>query len=843
MNCSITLQFNKKGQDGNPLKIVLDGIPSDSVQDYMNNYSKLLQLVEAQGKKDLFIDYSMQTGTNGSIYTSKDMEGLKDSENFFMPNISYDSLRNKYGWLPELSPDEKSDMNILFVQNLKINGSPAPYAFRSKDVKGNPIYVVQARGLLDFSRFIRKQKAVKDFNPEEQSTPKELQTLLDNIAFWQANGDLFMRRFASYDTETHQHKGLKTVTIKSDPMVVAKELMLSYLRNPDAMYFYGMTGQKAGENLLKNNLHRIKLIKDAISAIRGIPTKSTTTNSTLANAVFSKLIYGDKKGAKILLSDFKRLVQSMVSKEQYRNYFRENIPRSEQCSAVNQVLNDLFYKNDDGTTNYDTKSFQVNSIRDGYIYFQRSFDSLADHYEGVTIESLPSMAQEVSDYKGYKIYKYTDNNNQTKYTFVRGLLTPQSYDYRINSGIGNALSEVQSKIDNQLGESSKIHKRTYDKLYSDETGQGVSVMVQSYMGQLTTGQVLRVLDYRLPLKSMSGFRDVTRGDAIAAIKQVLSQADLLDWYETLSGTNIENSPLLDDNEKVFLTTALLRSAEGQSIEAVKQKLQELINSYGNYRYYKVTNVQEDGKATLTLMSDINTSMTGIGSYLSVHNELSNFASKIEDRFGIDTRVMNTETLRTYLKENLSGMKDTDIQLLSQQRAFILSDSMGNPIILINSDMAGKSDIAHEYMHIFMGIVRANPALQEKYTQLLTDLVNTKEGQEQAAQYANVTAYQGLSQIDFMEEVAANVMGKYLTNPDTFSDRDPLDIFKSFLESNTFHRPLTENIIDFSEAITAFDKQNNPLQYQIEKANKTNTERLLTNFIQRNMGKQIKEDCN
>ena len=40
----------------------------------------------------------------------------------------------------------------------------------------------------------------------------------------------------------------------------------------------------------------------------------------------------------------------------------------------------------------------------------------------------------------------------------------------------------------------------------------------------------------------------------------------------------------------------------------------------------------------------------------------------------------------------------------------------------------------------------------------------------------------------------------------------------------------------------YDENSKLKQYEIKKADKTNTERLLTNYIQRNMGKQIMEDC-
>lgn len=842
MNCSITLRFNKLDQNKNPYQIVLDGISEDSIQDYLNDYSKLLALVKAQGKLEEFLDYSTITGTKGSIYTSKDMEGLKETNNFFAPNITYDKLRKKYGWLPELTPDEKANMNILLVKNLVINGVPAPYVFQTKDLKGNPIYIVQARGLLDFSRFITKYKAVTDYDPEKQGVPKALNTLLSNIQSWQAFEGSFLRKFADYNTTNFQHNKTRTMVVTDSPMTIAKQLMLSYLRDPDKMYFYGTSGKKSGENLLSKNIHKIQLIRNAISSIRGFNNKIVTTNSTLANAVLSKLTYGDSKGAKISIKDFKKLVEVIVPKDQYRDYFRANMRSTEYAQAINTVLNDLFYKNDDGTTNFDTKSYQVNTIKNDYIYFQKSFDTLEDHYSRINIEHLPALAQEMEDYKGYKIYKYLDDNNQTKYTFIRGLLTPQTYDYRITPGRGSELSTVKDKINSMLSPNSRIHSRIYNDLYSDEPNQGITLQIKTYMGQLVPGQIIRVLDYRLPKKSMQGFKDAIRGDTINAIESYLKQIDLLDWFESQSRTAIRQSPLLDDNEKVFLTIATLNSLEGATQEQVKSKLQELINSYGTYRYYKVTNVQDNGIANLVLMSSTNTHMTGEGSYLSVHNELMNFAAKIQDRFNIDTRVLNTEAIKSFIKNNTSYTKDAEVNLLASQRAFVVNDKFGNPIILINSDNAKQSDIAHEYMHIFMGIVRANPNLQEQYTQLLTDLVSTKEGQDQLQQYQGLSVYKGLAQIDLMEEVAANVMGKYLVNPEKYPNNEAFEAFRAFLEKNTFHQDLSENIIDFSDSINMYDENSKLKQYEIEKANKTNTERLLTNYIQRNMGKQIMEDC-
>ena len=121
----------------------------------------------------------------------------------------------------------------------------------------------------------------------------------------------------------------------------------------------------------------------------------------------------------------------------------------------------------------------------------------------------------------------------------------------------------------------------------------------------------------------------------------------------------------------------------------------------------------------------------------------------------------------------------------------------------------------------MGIVKSQPDLQEDYFDLLQDLVeNTEQGQQQLQEYQNVSEYSDLARIDLYEEVAANIMGEYLTslNPNTYPKifRD----FRKFIQNNTFNQDLKENILDFTD----FAVNNS---YKI---NTNSTERQITNFL-------------
>ena len=134
----------------------------------------------------------------------------------------------------------------------------------------------------------------------------------------------------------------------------------------------------------------------------------------------------------------------------------------------------------------------------------------------------------------------------------------------------------------------------------------------------------------------------------------------------------------------------------------------------------------------------------------------------------------------------------------------------------------------------MGIVKSQPDLQEDYFDLLQDLVeNTEQGQQQLQEYQNVSEYSDLARIDLYEEVAANIMGEYLTslNPNTYSKifRD----FRKFIQNNTFNQDLKENILDFTD-------------FAVNSSYKINTnskERQITNFLKAALqNKIIQEIC-
>ena len=102
MSCTITLNIGSN-------KITLDGIEEDSIQSFYD-YSNLIQEINKQGKTEEFINAIRAQGINNtSIYVNKDMEGLTDSKQFFLPNMTYREFRNKFPTAPELE-----NINVLY---------------------------------------------------------------------------------------------------------------------------------------------------------------------------------------------------------------------------------------------------------------------------------------------------------------------------------------------------------------------------------------------------------------------------------------------------------------------------------------------------------------------------------------------------------------------------------------------------------------------------------------------------------------------------------------------------------------------------------------------------------
>ena len=764
MSCTITLNIGSN-------KITLDGIEEDSIQSFYD-YSNLIQEINKQGKTEEFINAIRAQGVNNtSIYVNKDMEGLTDSKQFFLPNMTYREFRNKFPTAPELE-----NINVLYVDEIKTNGTDTPLVYSTKDVQGNDLYIVQRGGEKQFINYLNKLKTIQD-----NDIPSNFINFIQEL---EQSDEAWLRKFSSYSftkSSSKKARGEYEGSIKT-----AREVLAKYLQNPESFYEYLLSGKNAN---FKQNVERIRKIKEALNSLNDYdPPREYGTpfaNALMMHTSYKK--FNEITYRAITLQQLKTLTKQ-ASPELYEKYFSKDNPDPSAIQIkVNSVLRQLFW-NTDGQENLSTKGIQIEAIYNGNIYFNIQPSTFETKY-GYTIASKEAYPHQEQEYKGYNIYSAVINGT-TKFMVARGVFTDQNVGKTYDS-----LQQARDFIDKSFKEDILKKGLLLDLYMPNE--HGVQFSLSTHNSTILPGQVIRAINVQINSKAFT--KEIQNYNAEQGLKFIQKHNDTVDTTQ------------LDSLEKILLTAAKVQEGIDKGIQ---EDLTEFVNNLNNYNYYYVNNVDQSQGLQYTIqlqqIPNVRSTTSSPIGWVSMPQRLTYFANKIESRFGIPTQVLNKQAISEKYGAKFPN-KD-----ISKEKAFIIDNT-----IVINLELATKQDVAHEYMHVFMGIVKSQPDLQEDYFDLLQDLVeNTEQGQQQLQQYQNVSEYSDLARIDLYEEVAANIMGEYLTslNPNTYPKifRD----FRKFIQTNTFNQDLKENILDFTDfAVNS--------SYKI---NTNSTERQITNFL-------------
>lgn len=764
MSCTITLNIGSN-------KITLDGIEENSIQSFYD-YSNLIQKINEQGKTEEFINAIRAQGINNtSIYVNKDMEGLTDSKQFFLPNMTYREFRNKFPTAPELE-----NINVLYVDEIKTNGTDTPLVYSTKDVQGNDLYIVQRGGEKQFINYLNKLKTIQD-----NDIPSNFINFIQEL---EQSDEAWLRKFSSYSftqSSSKKARGEYGGSIKT-----AREVLAKYLQNPESFYEYLLSGKNAN---FKQNVERIRKIKEALNSLNDYdPPREYGTpfaNALMMHTSYKK--FNEITYRAVTLQQLKTLTKQ-ASPELYEKYFSKDNPDPSAIQIkVNSVLRQLFW-NTDGQENLSTKGIQIEAIYNGNIYFNIQPSTFETKY-GYTIASKETYPHQEQEYKGYNIYSAVINGT-TKFMVARGVFTDQNVGKTYDS-----LQQARDFIDKSFKEDI-LKKGLLLNLYMPNE-HGVQFNLSTHNSTILPGQVIRAINVQINSKAFT--KEIQNYNAEQGLKFIQKHNDTVDTTQ------------LDSLEKILLTAAKVQ--EGID-KGVQEDLTEFVDNLNNYNYYYVNNVDQSQGLQYTIqlqqIPNVRSATSSPMGWVSMPQRLTYFANKIESRFGIPTQVLNKQAISEKYGAKFPN-KD-----ISKEKAFIIDNT-----IIINLELATKQDVAHEYMHVFMGIVKSQPDLQEDYFDLLQELVeNTEQGQQQLQQYQNVSEYSDLARIDLYEEVAANIMGEYLTslNPNTYPKifRD----FRKFIQNNTFNQDLKENILDFTDfAVNS--------SYKI---NTNSTERQITNFL-------------
>lgn len=777
MSCTITLNIGSN-------KITLDGIEEDSIQSFYD-YSNLIQEINKQGKTEEFINAIRAQGINNtSIYVNKDMEGLTDSKQFFLPNMTYREFRNKFPTAPELE-----NINVLYVDEIKTNGTDTPLVYSTKDVQGNDLYIVQRGGEKQFINYLNKLKTIQD-----NDIPSNFINFIQEL---EQSDEAWLRKFSSYSftqSSSKKARGEYDGSIKT-----AREVLAKYLQNPESFYEYLLSEKNAN---FKQNVERIRKIKEALNSLNDYdPPREYGTpfaNALMMHTSYKK--FNEITYRAITLQQLKTLTKQ-ASPELYEKYFSKDNPDPSAIQIkVNSVLRQLFW-NTDGQENLSTKGIQIEAIYNGNIYFNIQPSTFETKY-GYTIASKEAYPHQEQEYKGYNVYSAVINGT-TKFMVARGVFTDQNVGKTYDS-----LQQARDFIDKSFKEDI-LKKGLLLNLYMPNE-HGIQFSLSTHNSTILPGQVIRAINVQINSKAFT--KEIQNYNAEQGLKFIQKHNDTVDTTQ------------LDSLEKILLTAAKVQ--EGID-KGVQEDLTEFVDNLNNYNYYYVNNVDQSQGLQYTIqlqqIPNVRSATSSPIGWVSMPQRLTYFANKIESRFGIPTQILNKQAISEKYGAKFPN-KD-----ISKEKAFIIDNT-----IVINLELATKQDVAHEYMHVFMGIVKSQPDLQEDYFALLQELVeNTEQGQQQLQQYQNVSEYSDMARVDLYEEVAANIMGEYLSdlNPNTYPRifRD----FRKFIQNNTFNQDLKENILDFTD-------------FAVNSSYKINTnskERQITNFLKAALqNKIIQEIC-
>lgn len=777
MSCTITLNIGSN-------KITLDGIEEDSIQSFYD-YSNLIQEINKQGKTEEFINAIRAQGINNtSIYVNKDMEGLTDSKQFFLPNMTYREFRNKFPTAPELE-----NINVLYVDEIKTNGTDTPLVYSTKDIQGNDLYIVQRGGEKQFINYLNKLKTIQD-----SDIPSNFINFIQEL---EQSDEAWLRKFSSHSFTKSSSK--KVIGEYEGSIKTAREVLAKYLQNPESFYEYLLSGKNAN---FKQNVERIRKIKEALNSLNDYdPPREYGT--PFANALMMHTSYKEFNEITyraITLQQLKTLTKQ-ASPELYEKYFSKDNPDPSAIQIkVNSVLRQLFW-NTDGQENLSTKGIQIEAIYNGNIYFNIQPSTFETKY-GYTIASKEAYPHQEQEYKGYNIYSAVINGT-TKFMVARGVFTDQNVGKTYDN-----LQQARDFIDKSFKEDILKKGLLLDLYMPNE--HGVQFSLSTHNSTILPGQVIRAINVQINSKAFT--KEIQNYNAEQGLKFIQKHNDTVDTTQ------------LDSLEKILLTAAKVQ--EGID-KGVQEDLTEFVDNLNNYNYYYVNNVDQSQGLQYTIqlqqIPNVRSAASSPIGWISMPQRLTYFANKIESRFGIPTQILNKQAISEKYGTKFPN-KD-----ISKEKAFIIDNT-----IVINLELATKQDVAHEYMHVFMGIVKSQPDLQEDYFALLQELVeNTEQGQQQLQQYQNVSEYSDMARIDLYEEVAANIMGEYLSdlNPNTYPRifRD----FRKFIQNNTFNQDLKENILDFTD-------------FAVNSSYKINTnskERQITNFLKAALqNKIIQEIC-
>lgn len=668
---------------------------------------------------------------------------------------------------------ESENIEILYVRDASINKRRITNTIvRNSD--GKEIFVVgddfRHTGIIRFAKFMMLRKKINEgFDKDFIERHPELK-IGESTANEKSDKDEKKKLTKIAKTELEELKNLGFSGENYNDNI--KDLLLFYISNKDKFYTKGRRTIKEKLDqicaLLYDDYYvRYSNIVDQriyeISEKYEIPESSTS------------------KFRKITISDFINKIIRPVAPELITGIKIEDLKGNPE--KIKEIYN-KFKQNYTVEWSYDFKN-----STDNLIILQRGYNSLGNIGDATysTIvkdwDLFKEGGRESYDYNGFYIYKLNGEsknqygNKEGQFLVTRELINQSTYSGRRFKTLKEATDFI-SEQNESLKISGVINPSLYKRNNDERT---VRLSSDKYRGPNTFIKMLDITFDRIPKSFPTNeydllYKDGTVTDFIESQKYLngisYNRADLYTYLQQKINTPEKAGLFILKVNKAFVNSE--QESRIKSEEDAK-KIYDIINEISNAKYVNF------------YVTDSYSRQTGNGK--RVH-EL--YVTKIENSENVEVNktyqrpepaIVILMDIQTAFNEKF-GDSGINVEIIPQNEIKEILGDGANPseikafvkgnTIYLNGMLASQADFMHEYVHLFLGAMKASN--MDRYVSLMEHFASLKQANayisvaEKLYLHKTKDGNPSMSRYDLMEEAFAIAMGSYF-NPNTFLNQN------------------------------------------------------------------------
>ena len=642
-----------------------------------------------------------------------DLEGLKG-------NTDIEFLANEF---PDVNFPQGISANVLLIDNLKV-GNQNLYG-RVINSNGEELFIVKGNNndvqkLANFL-FVRKQMQDQSFIFDENSVyQKDLEACLK---------------------ERNKRKPALNTTF---------DLILDFIYNRkkyDNLYFTNSKGQQESiyaylsriNNIILQYSDRVVFSDQFVNTINQIRSHLDNNDGFIS---YSALYGAIQQYHNDILEQL-----NIKSQKEFKDFFNSKeespelsaiFPYVDGQSRYEQLLNGLFSVEPEFSWGY------LRNTNKGII-LHSSPKTIQAKY-GIEYDTIHSFDIVQDDFYGYKIYGFTDEDGNKKYVSSRGYLTEQSL-----AKVYNSLDDLKQYIQNSVSKQDIKKNSLLEFKYREQLEGGWSTELSSFeinsQQSLTPGSIIESID--VPVNDRQEFYNANESSLFKLDRQNYDT-----FTRIVRGWNISDElknniiGTINTPEKisifVYKANELLKN--DRSNEQVLTEILEMIQN-AKKNYYYIDSKQSSGRGYKYRV--IPTNPIQIDNYkkdkrIPVIELMSAIGQVLQSQFGISINMLTaSEIVETY----------SDIDA-NTTKAFVRDGE-----IFINTTLAEVTDPLHEFTHIILGVLKANPELSKNYEQLMYIVSRTEEGKRKIQKLRDM--YTEASEMDLMEEAFVDLFSRHI----------------------------------------------------------------------------------